>query len=1005
MDEKNTQELQETLDQLKAGLSDMAAALTGFTSTIENSSLKTLTATEKEAKEKADALARDKKRNDDEEAAFRETLGQRKNLDGTYENITDRRNQMEARVTKELEDQTIARDGFSKAETVIYNRQHALYTKQLAELGYKLDADSKATKATLDLTKQQQDHISELKKAQATEIAIKARDGALVKKRDADLQKASVNPADYLKDTIGANKSLGDALGTLGGTVVDMNTKSMAANVGLTLLIGTFELGVPAIKALYAGFDSMTKSLLAGERGQMVNAKAVSASTREMNKGVQSFGSLVIGIGTAVASLGTLGLMAGLLSGPMGWAAIALGGVAIVGGTLTKVAGDAAEKLAEYNEMSSKVNDDLYKGFRELGKASMTGTEGMTGVFKNLQKMGLTVAEFDKFGTVIKANSKEMTLFGSTAQEGINKFADVAGGMFKGELGRTLELMGIQSEEQYEHTAKYMALQTRLGLIQGKSVSDLQKGAANYIEELDKLAAITGASRREQEDARNAIMAIEQLRAAMIDEEAKSKISGDTTKLKEIERAIEVATSLQVAGQNRLAAGTAHYVAAGGITSTESAEAAYALRQTLADIKSGKGSTVQRAMGAANEAYAAASSVAATRRIGGDTTGLYSDKSGSAADFKRRSDEVAAGFEKAKKEGYAGDIDSWMKDNKISLDKNTQSNVDMTRAQMQEALRQDTLFLKLSDTLGLNEKAFKLYKSSVDTLQQVLEKYLGPVAPVADPPDRQRVTTTGGGAAMVSPSMGRRLSSVQLPNPTRSNVRSIDNAISANPTSSDTLQAAGLKIKKGDVQRAGSYVDPALIEIAKQIQAQVGDFQQFTGFNDQYHIENAGGSSHVKGKAFDFVLNNKPSKKEADKIISLMKSLGIDYAQDEYHNPSAKYTGGHFHGQLNDKLKAYDGGVFDGPISGYSVEMHGREAIVPMPNPDSMLSVKDSAPVQKAALSNVMAPNPLSGATTNNDTGLTVELFEMLAEKLDTMIDKLGTGNDIQYDLLKYSRV
>ena len=177
----------------------------------------------------------------------------------------------------------------------------------------------------------------------------------------------------------------------------------------------------------------------------------------------------------------------------------------------------------------------------------------------------------------------------------------------------------------------------------------------------------------------------------------------------------------------------------------------------------------------------------------------------------------------------------------------------------------------------------------------------------------------------------------------------------ANPTTTTQLADAGLKLKKGDVQADGAHVDPKLIEVAKEVQATIPGFRQFTGFNDQYHNEKAPGSLHKKGQAFDFVLAEKPSKEQGQEIVAMMKKLGIDYAQDEYHSASAKSTGGHFHGQINE-LKAYDGGVFEGPIAGYDVELHGREAIVPLPDPNSVISVdkKDNENVKKDPLDSVM---------------------------------------------------
>lgn len=227
------------------------------------------------------------------------------------------------------------------------------------------------------------------------------------------------------------------------------------------------------------------------------------------------------------------------------------------------------------------------------------------------------------------------------------------------------------------------------------------------------------------------------------------------------------------------------------------------------------------------------------------------------------------------------------------------------------------------------------------------------------------------------------------------------------PSSATMLADAGLKIKKGDVQAEGAGLDPRLIEIAKQVQASVPGFVQFTGFNDQFHQENSPGSLHAKGRAFDFVVGKKPSREEGAQIVDLMKSLGIDYAIDEYNNPSAKATAGHFHGQLNETMKAYDGGIFDGPKSGFNVELHGREAVVPLPNPESVISVEDKG-VKKDALSTAMAdvstqvPNiQLPGM--DQLAGITEAMMRMMEDKFDSMISKLENGNDIQEKIYRNS--
>jgi hypothetical protein len=61
-----------------------------------------------------------------------------------------------------------------------------------------------------------------------------------------------------------------------------------------------------------------------------------------------------------------------------------------------------------------------------------------------------------------------------------------------------------------------------------------------------------------------------------------------------------------------------------------------------------------------------------------------------------------------------------------------------------------------------------------------------------------------------------------------------------------------------------------------------------------------------------------------------------------------------------------------------------------------------STPEQAANMAN---QNTVTTNNTPEHSGITLEVFTMLAEKLDTMITMLSTSNDTQEELLKYSRV
>jgi hypothetical protein len=298
----------------------------------------------------------------------------------------------------------------------------------------------------------------------------------------------------------------------------------------------------------------------------------------------------------------------------------------------------------------------------------------------------------------------------------------------------------------------------------------------------------------------------------------------------------------------------------------------------------------------------------------------------------------------------------------------------------------------------LNEK-YKLSDKIVDTLMSSTDKELekslkGAAAPaaaaVAPQTARDKERQARQGKNQVAEPVAPAAPTSAPTSAPAAPAASPTSAPAATISSADQLKSSGLTIKKGDVQKEGSYIDPRLIEAAKLVQASVPGFMQFTGFNDQFHNENSPTSKHTKGMAFDFVLNKKPSKEDGAKIVSMLSELGLQ-GIDEYNAPSAKATGGHIHGGL----KAYDGGIFNGPIGGYNVELHGREAIVPLPSPNEL--VKEGS--KEAALPGNASANAVDA------NSIIADLMAMMEEKFDDLIDAIQEGNDTSEELLKVSRV
>jgi len=83
-----------------------------------------------------------------------------------------------------------------------------------------------------------------------------------------------------------------------------------------------------------------------------------------------------------------------------------------------------------------------------------------------------------------------------------------------------------------------------------------------------------------------------------------------------------------------------------------------------------------------------------------------------------------------------------------------------------------------------------------------------------------------------------------------------------------------------------------------------------------------------------------------------------------------------------------------------------KEAAIPL-DPSSIvhkLIQPGSAETLNKASDTMPIPAPVASPMSDMSSGLTVEMVEMLSQKLDTMIDKLSSGNDTQDKILMYSR-
>jgi len=201
------------------------------------------------------------------------------------------------------------------------------------------------------------------------------------------------------------------------------------------------------------------------------------------------FGSLVGSIVNVGSNL--IGFAGGLMEGQGGLSGF-YKALEALPGPLGWVAGLFA-KIAEMQEAELAV-------YRNISQSGANFGGQLSTLRSNALGLGLTL---DEFSDVIKKNSSTFALMGGTVNEGAVAFTKIARQFRESDLGAQLRGLGYTSIEATQGLADYIAITGGRTSAEMKSVASqkaLQASAGNYLEELDRLAAITGKNRQEQED-------------------------------------------------------------------------------------------------------------------------------------------------------------------------------------------------------------------------------------------------------------------------------------------------------------------------------------------------------------------------------------------------------------------------------------------------------------------------------------------------------------------------
>lgn len=669
-------------------------------------------------------------------------------------------------------------------------------------------------------------------------------------------------------------------------------------------------------------FYDLSGSSKLGQAGLRMLGSAASGTAKALNTYASSVYKGEIGAANAaralkdfvepITSTASALLFFGSFFTPGGWV---VKGLMRFGAILLEVLPGYALKL---NETAAEQADALFKSFREISAAGVNFNTGMDGVFETLQTLGMSTAEIAEFNRVMADAAKNVVFFGATAGMGAQEFAKVAGGLYKSELGRNLELLGITAADQREAALMYMTIQARTGQLQLKNTDRLIKETGNFAKELDLAAQLTGQTRREQAQAREAALAEPRLRSAIIAERSAAEGGdiGAQQRLARLERASQLAA---IVGRfdPRAATGIRQAAAGGGALTTPEAVAAemtYGINRVLSDPNMPLPDALR--MLSAN-AKTNIEALAGVTRMTGTIEAIQTDVVG-AADFYTKLDATIAA---------ARDSNMSLVDYLESL-KRAQQQPGSTTELMTDAARMDQgsalLMQRTVNTFTVATDIYSTASKGFSDAVQALAKIIG-VSPVPG--------GVPGGVGGVAPTSQAYIDKVaQL----ESGNRNIPTAGGGGTSSAYGLYQITRSTFEGLAAQKGSALAGRTFE---QMQTDVGlqrQAMQLLTDQNTAALANAGVSTTDAAKYLAHVLG-------APTAIKLLKARGDEYVGNVIGQQAISNNPNIFRGvgsviDLKNRIRMLTGsefalgGIASGPRSGYSAVLHGTEAVVPLPD-------------------------------------------------------------------------
>ena len=185
---------------------------------------------------------------------------------------------------------------------------------------------------------------------------------------------------------------------------------------------------------------------------------------------------------------------------------------AVVAG-LTYLGTSALKAGTELMQTANAQSDSLYNSFQKMSKVGAAGSDGLTGVFNDIQKLGLGIQDLDGYMNLLNESSQDLAMFRGSVTAGRRAFADMNQEMMP--FTEQLYNAGLSQEEIAAGAMGYLKIQTQIGRAQTMTTAELAQGAKKYLIEQDALTKLTGQTRQQAEAARAKAMSEQRFRAVV----------------------------------------------------------------------------------------------------------------------------------------------------------------------------------------------------------------------------------------------------------------------------------------------------------------------------------------------------------------------------------------------------------------------------------------------------------------------------------------------------------